>query len=175
MSERNDTPIFTPAPEERRFPATAVGIAAAAAIILVVFAVLMTRGHKNEPPPNTLQPPAAYASSLVLSKIQLSESSSFSGAKAVYIDGHIANHGAQTLTGATVQVAFPNDLKMPPQIVTLPMNRISMRDPYIDTEPFSQAPLAPNAEADFRLTLDSIYESWNQQQPELRIIRVSTK
>ena len=166
--------LFTPSGSEHSFPVVAVSIAAVAVVLLVGALVLLGR-RPPAPPPNTLQPAAAYAANLPLSNIQMSESTSFSGSKATYVDGHIGNHGTATITGVTVQVVFANDVSLPPQIQTVPLTLIGMRQPYIDTEPVSAAPLTPAAEADFRLILDPINQDWNQQQPLIRVIHVSTR
>jgi hypothetical protein len=117
---------------------------------------------------------AAYASNLPISNLQMSESTSMSGGKQTYIEGRIANHGPQTVTGITVQVVFANDTRMAPQIETGPLNLIYMRQPYVDTRPVSASPIAPGAEADFRLIFDDVSDNWNQQLPEIRIVQVET-
>ena len=98
-----------------------------------------------------------------------------SGGKQTYIEGHIANHGSKTVTGVTVQVVFANDVSMPPQIETGPLNLIYMRQPYVDTHAMSASPLAPGAEGDFRLIFDDISDNWNQQLPKIRITNVETR
>jgi hypothetical protein len=158
----------------RSFPVTAVVIAAVAVVVLVVVLVLMGRKPAG-PPPNTLQPVAAYADYLEVSDIQMSESTSLSGGKSTYIDGHIANKGMATVTGVTVQVIFVNDVAMPPQIETVPLRLIRTREPYVDTEPVSAAPIAPGGEADFRLIFESVPDNWNLQTPGMRAIQVSTR
>jgi hypothetical protein len=50
-----------------------------------------------------------------------------------------------------------------------------MRDPYIDVQPVSAAPLKPGDEQDFRLIFDAVSPDWDGAFPELRIIRVDTK
>lgn len=167
--------MFTEPTPERSFPTTAVAIAAAAVTILVVVLVLMAKRNAPAPPPNTVQPLAAYAPNLVLSGLQLSEAGSMSGGKSIYLDGHIVNHGPATVTGVTVQVLFANDEAMPPQLETLPLRLIYMREPYVDTRPVSASPLAPGQGADFRLIFDNIQDNWNQQTPVIHVIAVSTQ
>lgn len=105
----------------------------------------------------------------------MSESESLSGGKSTYLDGKITNNGTQTVTGITVQVLFPID-GQPPQVMTVPLNLIRTREPYIDTEPVSAAPLAAGSEADFRLIFDSVSDNWDQQQtPAVHIIGVETR
>jgi hypothetical protein len=90
--------MFTEPKPPRSFPTTAVAIAAVAVVVLVVVLVLMGRKPAG-PPPNTLQPVAAYADNLEVSSLQMSESTSLSGGKSTYIDGHIANKGTATVNG----------------------------------------------------------------------------
>jgi hypothetical protein len=167
--------MFTEPPKEKRFPATAVVIAAVAVAILVTVLVLVARRNAPPPQPTTVQPLASYAANLAISNVQMSEASSISGGKSIYIDGHIANHGPATVTGVTVQVLFANDVAMPPQLETLPLPLVYMRQPYVDTRPVSAMPLAPGAQADFRLIFDNIGDNWNQQTPSIRVITVSTR
>jgi hypothetical protein len=168
------SPLFTDPVPGRSFPTAAVVIAAVAVAILVTVLVLLGRRSEAPPPPNTLLPAAAYAPSLTVSNLQMSESTSMSGGKQTYIEGHIANHGPKTVTGITVQVVFANDLHMAPQIETGPLNLIYMREPYLDTRPVSASPLAPGAESDFRLIFDDVSDNWNQQLPQIRVVQVET-
>jgi hypothetical protein len=159
----------------RSFPTTAVVIAAVAVAILVTVLVLLGRRHEAGPTPNTVLPAAAYAPNLLLSNVHMSESTSMSGGKQTYIEGHIVNHGPATVTGITVQVVFANDVAMPPQIETVPLDLIYMREPYVDTQPVSASPLAPGAEGDFRLIIEDVTDNWNQQMPQIRVTQVATR
>lgn len=169
----SSSPLFTDPVPPRSFPTTAVAIASVAVIILVTALVLLGRRGPTLSP-HTLLPVAAYASSLTVGNLQMSESTSMSGGKQTYIEGHIANHGTQTVTGITVQVVFANDAHMAPQIETGPLNLIYMRQPYVDTRAVSASPIAPGAEADFRLIFDDVSDNWNQQMPQIRIAQVET-
>jgi Protein of unknown function (DUF2393) len=154
-------------------PVVAWGVAGLAVLVVVV--VLVLAGRHKAVAPSTVQPLAGYAASLPLSQLAMSESTSLSGGKSTFIDGHIQNTGAQTVSGVTVQVIFRNDEAMPPQIDTLPLSLIRTREPYIDTQPVSMAPLKPGDERDFRLIFESISANWNMQMPEIRIIQVEMK
>ncbi len=149
--------------------------AVAGLAVLVVVVVLVITGRHKTVVPNTLQPLAPYAASLQLSQLAMSESTSLSGGKSTYVDGHIQNTGGQTVTGITVQVIFRNDEAMPPQIETLPLALIRTREPYVDTQPVTVAPLKPGEERDFRLIFEAIAANWNGQMPEIRIILVETR
>jgi hypothetical protein len=79
------------------------------------------------------------------------------------------------VTGVTVQVVFQNDVAMPPQISTIPLMLIRMKEPYIDTQPVSAAPLKPGDDREFRLTVESVPQNWNTQMPEVRVVQISLK
>ncbi len=110
-----------------------------------------------------------------LSQLAMSESTSLAGGKSTYIDGHIQNSGNRTVSGVTMQVIFRNDEAMPPRIDTVPLSIIRTREPYIDTQPVSAAPLKPGDGRDFRLIFESIPANWNMQLPEIRVIGVDAK
>jgi hypothetical protein len=146
-----------------------------AVAIVVGVLLFMARHHAPATAPNSLQPASAYSNSVTLSNIELSEADNTIGGKSTYIEGHIANHGPATITAITAQVLFANDLGMPPQIETTPLFLIRTREPYIDTEPVSTAPIPSNGEADFRLTFENINANWNTQQPEIRLTQITTR
>jgi hypothetical protein len=173
VSAKNDAIFASKPPEGGGIPAMAWGIAGLAVLVVVVFLVLAGR-HKATTP-TTIQPLAPYAANLPISQLAMSESTSLSGGKSTFIDGHIKNTGNQTVTGITVQVLFRNNEAMPPQIETMPLSLIRTREPYIDTQPVSAAPLKPGDERDFRLIFESLPPNWNMQMPEIRIIQVNTK
>ena len=77
------------------------------------------------------------------------------GGKVTYIDGHITNCGNKTVTGISVQVLFRNAANEVAQNETQAMKWIRTRDPYIDLEPVSAAPLKPGEGRDFRLIFDA--------------------
>jgi hypothetical protein len=161
-------------PEDGGMPVMAWGVAGL--VVLVLFGVvLFATRNKKAVPSNTVQPLAAYASSLPLTQLAMSESTSLSGGKSTFIDGHIKNTGSQTVTGITVQVLFRNDENMPPQLETLPLSLIRTREPYIDTQPVGAAPLKPGDEQDFRLIFEVIPPNWNTQMPEVHIIEVAAR
>jgi hypothetical protein len=170
---KTDEMFASKPPEGGGIPAMAWGVAGLA--VLVVVSVLVLAGRHKVATPSTIQPLAAYAASLPLSQLAMSESTSLSGGKSTFIDGHIKNTGSQTVSGITVQVVFRNDEAMPPQIDTLPLSLIRTREPYIDTQSVRADPLKPGDERDFRLIFESIPANWNTQMPEVRIIQVETK
>jgi len=160
-------------PEGGGIPVMAWGVAGL--VVLVVVVMLVLAGRHKASSPATIQPVAAYAANLPLTGLAMSESTSLSGGKSTFIDGHIQNTGNQTVTGVTVQVIFRNEEAMPPQIDTLPLSLVRTREPYIDIQPVSAAPLKPGDERDLRLIFESIPANWNQQMPEIRIIQVDAR
>jgi hypothetical protein len=58
---------------------------------------------------------------------------------------------------------------------TQPMKLIRTRDPYVDLQPVSSAPLAPGEARDFRLIFDAVSPDWDGAYPELRVVHVDTK
>ena len=159
--------------ESGGIPAVAWGVAGL--VVLVALVALLLMGRHKSTLPTTVQPLADYAASLPLSQLAMSESTSLSGGKSTYIDGHIQNTGNRTVTGVTVQAIFRNDEAMPPQIYTQPLSLIRTREPYVDTQPVSAAPLKPGDAQDFRLIFEAIPANWNMQLPEIRVIGVETK
>jgi hypothetical protein len=150
-------------------------LAIAAAVVLVVAAVLVFVFEHGKPVGSVTPISAAqdaYASSLTITNLAMSESASLSGGKVTYLDGHIANKGTRTVTGVAVQVLFRNYAHEVAQNETQPVKFIRMREPYIDVEPVSAAPLKPGAEQDFRLIFDTVSPDWDGAYPELRIMRV---
>ena len=122
-----------------------------------------------------LAPADPYAPKLPISGIQMSEAASFSGAKVTYIDGQITNSGDRTVIAITVQVGFHNDTGQFAQRIAVPLSLIRTREPYVDTQPVSAAPIEPGQTRDFRLIFDTMPADWNQQVPEIRIISVRSR
>jgi hypothetical protein len=174
MADMNPV-IFKEPKEERSIPVAPIAIAAVAVVILVAVIVLMSRSHGAVGDPTKLQPLAAYAPNLVITGVEMSEAEIPSGGKQTYIDGHIANHGASTVTSVTVQALFPNDQQTQPQMETVPLNIVRSREPFVDMVPVSAAPIAPGGEADFRLIFEGINSNWNLKPPDLHVVQVGTK
>jgi len=151
----------------------------AAVVVLAVAAVLIFAvGHgKSSAPqvtPITAQPDA-YAASLPISNLAMSESSNLAGGKVTYLDGHIVNRGARTVSAISIQILFRNYAHEVAWNETQSMQLIRTRDPYVDLEPVSAAPLKPGDERDFRLIFDTVPDSWDGAYPELRIVHVDAR
>jgi hypothetical protein len=153
-------------------------MAIAVAVVLVVAAVVIfTMEHGKSAP--TVTPvsatPDPYAASLPLTRLEMSESANLAGGKVTYLDGHVANTGARSVTAITVQILFRNGAHEVAQNETQPLKLIRIRQPYIDLQPVSAAPLKPGDERDFRFIFDSVSPDWDGALPDLRIVRVEAK
>jgi len=165
--------VHRPETEERNWLPLAI---AAGAVILVAVAVVLALEFRHKPA--TVTPTTAaldpYAASLPISGLVMSESSNFAGGKVTYVDGHIANTGNRTVSAITVQVLFRDPAQEVTQNETQPLKLIRTRDPYIDVEPVSAAPLRPGDSRDFRLIFDAVSPDWNQAYPDIRILHVTS-
>jgi hypothetical protein len=177
---KSDQPDWTN-PGSRKEPRSIFPWIIAGVVVALIIISLLLVGR--QPPPPTppspsgaaLAPAAAYAKDLDISNLHMSESSTLSGAKQTYIDGNITNKGTQTLAAITVQVAFHDFTGKIGQKSTMPLALIRTRQPYIDVEPVSAAPIGPGQTREFRLIFDHVTNEWNQQYPEIRVIAVQTK
>jgi hypothetical protein len=162
------------APRERNW----IPLAVAVAVVVIASAILVLVFEHPKPAASVTPISAApdpYASSLPITGLAMSESSNLAGGKVTYLDGHIANTGSRTVTGITVQVLFRTFAHEVTQNETQPLKLIRMREPYIDVEPVSAAPLAPRGEQEFRLIFDAVSPDWDGAYPEVRIVHVETK
>ena len=153
-------------------------MAVAAAIVLTVLVGLIVFLGRGKGGPQVVPATTAvdaYSSSLQISGLAMSESANLAGGKVTYLDGHIANQGNRTVTGITAQVLFRNVAHEVAQNMTQQLMFIRTRDPYIDVEPVSAAPMKPGDERDFRLIFDGVSPDWDGAYPEIRIIQVATK
>ena len=149
----------------------AVVVAIIAAIVIVAFQHGRS-APKATPADAPLDP---YAASLQLSNLAMSQSTNYIGARITYLEGHIVNTGNRTVTGISAQVLFRDYTNLVTQNTTQAMKFIRTRQPYVDVEPVSAAPLAPGQGRDFRLVFDGVSPQWNGQMPQLRIIHAQTR
>ncbi len=167
-------PTFTPPVQKRHSnPLVAWGVAGVVVLILLSGVLLLTR-HQPSPPTGTLLPLDPYAPNLVFSQLAMSESTSLSGGKSTFIDGHVKNTGTRTISAASLQVLFPAD-QPSPQVESLPLTLVRTHDPYIDIEPVSAAPIFPGEDREFRLIFEDISPNWNQQIPEIHLTRAVSR
>jgi hypothetical protein len=152
--------------------AIAAGVVVVAAVVVIV---VLERGKGGGTVTPISANPDPYAASLPITALAMSESSNLAGGKVTYLDGHIANAGERTVTGVTIQILFRNVAKEVAQNETQPLKLIRVRDPYVDLEPVSSAPLKPGDQRDFRLIFDAVSPDWDGAYPGIRIVRVDAK
>lgn len=150
----------------------------AAGVVIVVAAVLVfTLEHGRQPA--TVTPvsaaPDPYASSLPISNLKMSESANLAGGKVTYVDGEIKNTGSRTVSAITVQVLFRDPAREVTQNETQPLKLIRTRDPYVDLEAVSAAPIKPGEDREFRLIFDAVSRDWDGAYPEVRVVSVDPK
>jgi Protein of unknown function (DUF2393) len=150
----------------------------ASAAVLIVGAIIVFTMERGKGPA-TVTPisaaPDPYAASLPITNVVMSESSNLAGGKVTYIDGRITNIGNKTVSGVSAQVLFRNAAKEVAQNETQALKWIRTRDPYVDLEPVSAAPMKAGDNRDFRLIFDAVTPDWNGVYPEIRIVRIDTK
>ena len=169
-------PQLVPPTEPRERNWKPVAIAAGVVLIVAVVVVAMMQHGKGT---STVTPVSApldpYAANLVATDVKMSESGNLAGGKVTYIDGHLTNNGNRTVTGISAQVLFRNAANEVAQNETQSMKWIRTRDPYVDLEPVSAAPLKPGEGQDFRLIFDAVTPDWNGVYPEIRIVHADVK
>lgn len=150
----------------------------AGAVVVVILIVLLVSGHR---PPAAQQAedsaakPDPYASQLTISNLDMSEATNFAGGKVTYVDGTITNKGDKTVTAVNVVVTFQNDTGEPPQRTPMPLMLIRTREPYVDIETVSAAPLKPGDSHEFRLIFDHVTPTWNQHYPTIQPTHVQSQ
>lgn len=150
--------------------AIAAGVIVAVGVVLLFIYSRGSGGARALPPNTPLDP---YAANLHISNLAMSRSTNYIGAQITYVDGQIVNAGNRTVTGITAQVLFRDYTNIVTQNTTEPMQFIRTRNPYIDVEPVSAAPLQPAGQQDFRLVFDGVSPNWNGEFPEIRLVHVS--
>jgi hypothetical protein len=153
-------------------------MAIATAVVLAVVGGLVFYFEHGKPVPQVTSitaPVDPYSASLPIGNLAMSESANLAGGKVTYLDGQIANNGNRTVTGINVQVLFRNYVHEVAWNDPQSLKLIRMREPYIDVEPVSAAPIKPGDKRDFRLIFDSVPDSWDGAYPEIRIIRVDSQ
>lgn len=151
-------------------------IVAAILVLAVAGGAIWFLGRGKSAPavtPITAQPDP-YASSLPITNLSMSESSNLAGGKVTYLDGQITNQGSRTVTSISMQILFRDPAHEVAWNETQALQFIRTRDPEVDTEPVSAAPLKPGDQREFRLIFDSVPDSWDGAYPDLRIVHVET-
>ncbi len=174
-----ERPLFSSGTPQAKEPRDWKPVAIAIGVVALVLVVLLLIGRRSSEQANPggagLAPPAAYAASLPITDVQMSDSSNLSGGKVTYLDGTVSNRGSQTVRAVTVQVAFKDFTGLLAAKDTLPLNLIRFREPYVDTEPVGAEPINPGQSRPFRLIFDAVPQSWDGAYPEVRVIAVEAR
>jgi hypothetical protein len=153
-----------------------LAIAAGVVLVVAIVAIFSLEHGKKGPTVTPVSAPLdAYAASLPVSGIQMSESANLAGGKVTYVDGILTNAGQKTVSAVTVQILFRNYAQEVVQNDTQPLKLIRTRDPYVDLETVAAAPLKPGDKKAFRLSFDGISPNWDGAFPEIRILKVESK
>jgi hypothetical protein len=159
-----------PATEEPNTSGRIIAIAVAVVMIaMVVVAVLL---HTE---PKKISGPPAYAAKLKLSDLKMSAAENFVGATVNYVDGTVTNAGDKTVTRATVEVTFKDDMGQLAQREEVPLQVLKTTGPYPEAVDLTASPLGPGQSEAFRLTFESISAQWNRQYPDIQVTDVTTK
>lgn len=172
-ADGNPAPFSTQEPE--RTVSTQTWIIAAVAVLLVAAVAAIATLRRS--PANTGAPfaPDAYAASLPITGISMSEATNGAGGKATYVDGTVANTGTRTLTGAEVQVTFATSDGSAPHRETVPMALVRTRVPYVDLQPVAADPIRPGDHRDFRLIFESVPANWDVQPPSILVVHTDLR
>lgn len=160
----------SPVTEEPDSSRRIIIIAIAVVVILAVVIALLVRTE----PKRTSGPPA-YAAKFKISDLKMSAAENFVGATVNYVDGTLTNTGDKTVTHATVEVTFKDDMGQLAQREEVPLQVLKTSGPYPEAVDLSASPLRPGQSEPFRLTFESISAQWNRQYPEIQVTEVAAK
>lgn len=147
-----------------------IAVAVAVVIAVAIAAAFLLRGQ-----PAKSSAPPAYAANLKISDLKMSAAENFVGASVNYVDGTLANAGEKTVTHATVEVTFKDDMGQLAQREDVPLQVLKTSGPYPEAVDLSVSPLSPGQSTSFRLTFEGISAQWNRQYPEIQITNVAVK
>lgn len=165
------------AQDVEKTPARTIGLIVAAVVVIALVVVFaFVRRHQSPNAPEQVRGLDAYAANLAISSVQMSEAQSVRiNGKNLYVDGAIKNNGAKTVTAISVQAIFHGADGAVVYAETLPLPVVRTREPYVDTQQISAAPILAGQARDFRLIFEGIPDTWNSDPPEIRPVRVTTK
>lgn len=158
-----------------------MGLGIGAVLITLVLGYLIWNSRTSESrytkPTQIMSAGAAdpYAPSLKVENIKMAQAQNFVGGESIYIEGDISNTGNKTVTGATIEVTFKNEMNQVVQREARPLMVVIAREPAIDVGALNISPLAPGQKKEFQVPFEHISQDWNRQYPEVRITTVTAK
>jgi len=164
-----------PAGTEERSRPPIVPIAIGVVLVLAVIGLFIFFGRSSADHAATAGTPDPYAPHLDISDVAMSTAANFAGQEVTYIEGRIKNNGDKAVSNVLLQFVFHDSLGQVAQ--REPGQRlmaITSRQPYVDTAPLTNAPLRPGQTKEFRQTFEHVSAEWNQQLPEITIVRAVT-
>ena len=178
-SSISDRPNLTLVTNERkkkaRTPRTLKGRIISTVLALVVLAVVLRYlplGPRNA---HAQTGPVAVEMSpddLQLASLQMSVAPA---GEALYLDGVVKNTGLDTVTGATVEVAFHDAQGKVIKSLQKPIVGMSHGGTDLVRNEFTRNPIQPSDMRFFRVAVEQIPPAWNHEVPELKIIQVSAQ
>lgn len=180
VSSGNEAGLFggAPAEEPRSWTPIAIGIAAVALVVIVLTLMFSGRDQSasNAPTdPNQPTRAAKYAENLPISDVKMATSQIGTGGQIYYVTGKIANTGSKTVTGASVELLFRDNLGKVCQRESEPLRVVTQTEPALDVADLSRVPLKPAQSRDFQITLEHVSQDWNGQYPQVTITRVTAQ
>src|SRR5215469_5612803 len=157
-------------PQERTTPWAAIGFGVVF-VAVVIGLIWFVAANRKSP----VRQPSPYAANVQLSDLKLSTAQNFVGARVIYVDGRVTNHGAQTVVQATVQAEFRDDMNQVILREQAPLMVTEQRPGYSDSVDLGREPLRPSETRNFRLTFEGVPGSWNQAYPDLQVYEVTAQ
>jgi len=148
---------------------------AAIAVLLVAGVAVIATMRRSPANTGAVRAADPYAANLPVSGVTMTEATNSSGFKSIYVDGAISNSGTKTLTGASMQVTFAATDGSQAYRETVPLSLIRTREPYVDLQPVSAAPVAPGGHADFRLIFEAVPATWDEKPPVITVVHAELK
>jgi len=139
-------------------------ILAGAAVVVIVAAIYFSPGRQSPPGAAPQQmhfafgsAEQAYAASIHIENIAMSRAENFIHQEVTTLTAELVNAGSRSLRGVEITITFSDE-----------MNQIALRESRAVVVP-SRAPLAGGERRQFDVAFEHIPNSWNMQQPAVRI------
>lgn len=142
-----------------------------AAVLLGVILYFMPRNPKQAPPPTGAQVPTQP----VPGELQLGAMQLVSGptGESFYLNGRITNTGPHDVAGILAEVKLRGRENEVIEDVIRPLEGMKVQGNGLVPESFANAPIKPNQTRPFRLSVEQVPLSWNNNLPEVQITTVT--